>query len=148
MAPFPRSKFEPKQFTIQSVPGVPGVLSTDIEHAAIVAGEDHQRVVGDFLLVKRVHHFADNPVQFVNKVAVRTAAAGALKARRWREGMMDVCCRQIQEERILSASLNPVDRLAGQSCADGFIVVQRVGSSSSANLIDPIFSGKTLVCDF
>jgi hypothetical protein len=46
-------------------------------HAAVVAGEEHERVFGEALFVERVEHTAHADVQVADEVAKRPAFAFA-----------------------------------------------------------------------
>ena len=75
MAALPRSKLEAQKFAIETMSGVPGILASYIEHAPVVTGEDHECVVSNALVLERFHDLPDDPVEFVNEVAVGAALA-------------------------------------------------------------------------
>jgi len=80
--------------------GASAGLSAHQQPRAVVAGEDDEGVVGHALFLERFEDFADAPVEFLDDIAVDTAAALTLKAirgeqRRVREGMGEV-----EEERL------------------------------------------------
>jgi hypothetical protein len=94
MAAFPRSKLEAQQFSVQSMPGLPCLLTGVIEHAPVVAGENDQCVLGTPRFIKRSQHLADDPIKFVDEVAIQPALAGHLESRMRRKGVVIVGVNQ------------------------------------------------------
>lgn len=83
MAAFPSVEFKAEQVAILIVALSPGFLSAEIDHAAVVAGEEDQGVFGQIFRFEGVEDFADDPVEFVDEVAVASGLAGALESDRW-----------------------------------------------------------------
>ena len=71
--------FEPSKLPLIFVAQLCGGASAQVEHAAVVAGENHKRIVGDPFGFEGCHDFADDPVEFMHEVAIDSAIAGPLK---------------------------------------------------------------------
>ena len=87
------------------------------DNAAVVAGEDHQRVLGELEPVERVEQLADAPVEFVDEVAIGTVrAAGEL----WVGGdwPMHGIGGEIKKEGLFMVGLQPAGRLGGERFHD------------------------------
>ena len=70
-----------------------------VDHRAVVAGEDHQRVVRQLESVERVEHLADAPVELCDRVAARAASARAGEPRVGHARDVDVVGGEVEEER-------------------------------------------------
>ena len=89
---------------------------------AVVAAEDDQRVLREAVFTQRVEHAADAPVEFLDDIAIKPAAAfvferGRRKQRRVRESV-----REIEEERLRLVRGDEFHRFLGvAACQRGLI---------------------------
>lgn len=139
MTAFPGVEFETEEIIVLLVAAFPCFLTTEVDHASVVARENDQGVVRQSLLLQGASHFSHDPVQLVHKIAIATRFTGPLKPGMRREGVVDVGRRKIQEERFVLVCLNPIYRFASEGGADLIIVVELMGFFSAANLIDISF---------
>lgn len=112
MATFPDTELESQQVAVHSVPCFERGLPSMVEHPAVVTGQDHERVVAQSILFEAREHLSDDPVKFMDGVTIEPTLAGPLKSFSRCEGMMDVGCSQIEEERFLLAIRHPLDRFS------------------------------------
>ena len=135
MAAFPHAELETKQITVLSMPGLERRLSAEVKHASVVTGKDHQRVVGQTVLFETRKNLTNDPVEFMDEVAIKPALAGALKTFRRSEGVMNVGRRQIQKEWLVFPLTNPLDGFLRERCSDLVVVEQFVSFFRSAERI-------------
>ena len=135
MSSFPGVELETEQLAVEAMSRLPRRLAPTIEHRSVVTGEDHQRVAGHARLVEGRHDLPHDPIQLVDKIAIGAHLASASKSLSRREGMVNVGCREVREERRVLLFLNPPDGFPGQCRADFRILVKRVGRLGTADLV-------------
>ena len=101
------------------------VLVAVVEHRAVVAGEDHQRVVGQLQAVERREQLADAPVELHDRVAagpivVLPTNRGVRHARH-----VDVVRGEVEEERLVLVPLDELDALAREGVGHVFVFPER-----------------------
>ena len=122
MSTFPGPELVAKEFTVCSVTRLPGFLTGGVEHASIVASENDKRIVCQLSFIEGSEDLTDNPVEFVDEVAVEPAIARTDELRCGSEWVMDIGCREIEEEgRFPVALLNPFHCAFGE-CRSNLIV--------------------------
>ena len=112
-----------------------------VEHAAVITGKDHQRVVTQSVVFEARENLTDDPVEFMDEVTIESTLAGALKTFGRREGVMNVGCRQIQKEGFVLAFFDPLDGFLCERRADLVIVEQLVSFLRSTELIGTSLRG-------
>ena len=63
MSAFPGIKFEAEKISVLTVSQCPCILTPQIDHAAVIAGENHEGVVSQSFFVERAGYFTDDPVE-------------------------------------------------------------------------------------
>ncbi len=122
--------------------GLVGFLTGDVQHAAVVAGEDDEGLVSDVELVEGVEDFADHPIELVNEVAVESAVAGADELFGWSEWVMDVGGGEVEEEGLVAVLLlDPLDGLVLEGRADEVVDVKFVSFFCAADAAVATFLG-------
>ena len=76
-----------------------------VEDAAVVAGEDDERVVGQLQLVELGEHLANGPVELDDGVAADAALALAAELRVRHARDVDVVRGHFEEERLVSCAV-------------------------------------------
>ena len=76
---------------------------------------------------KTAHDLTNDPIEFVNEVAVKPALAGALKTFGGREGVVDVGGRQVKKKGFVVAGLDPLNRFFGKDRSNLEVIVNLVG---------------------
>src|SRR5689334_9515796 len=112
---------------------LPRLLRRVIQHAAVVARDDYERILAELQFVERAHDLADHPIELVQKITVRAALAGPFESRMRRERMMNVGRREVDEERLLAMPLHPSDRFLSQRCAEFLVAIQTVRRLAAGN---------------
>ena len=72
MATFPGIRFVATQGPAREMPAGLQFFRTGVRREAVVAGEDHQRVVGHAALFQRIEHSADHRIGLDHQVGHRT----------------------------------------------------------------------------
>ena len=114
--------------------GLEQLVILRLEHAAVVAGENHERVLGDAELVERVEHAADAAVEFLNPIAVETRLALAREILVGRDGVVDGDRRKVEEKRFVPGLLrDPRRRLVGEHLHHALVLPARRGEIENAS---------------
>lgn len=133
MAALPRAEFIAEPVAVGAMAGTPGVLAALVEHAAVITGENHEGMLGEFEIVEGREDLADHPVEFVNAVPVASAVAGALETRVRGKWVVDLGGGEVEEERGVFFGANPSDGFFGQGGAEFSILVERVGGLATGD---------------
>ena len=106
--------------------GLEEAFDLGLEDAAIVAREDHQRILGRAHLVERGKDAADALVEFMDPVSVESGCAPASEILVGRDRVMDSDWREVEEEGlILPLGFKPGRRFIGQHLHDALIFAAR-----------------------
>lgn len=120
---FPNAEFGAEEFAVDGVSEFGGGAAAEVEHAAVITGDKDKGVVGNAALFEAFHDLADDPVEFVNEVAVDAGLACALKTLSGSEGVVDIGGGEEAEEGFFVAGLDPLGGFFGEGGAD-FVVVE------------------------
>ncbi len=131
----PDAELGAEEVAIDLVSFFSGDAAAEVEHAAVVAGEEDEGVVGDALGLEGLHHFANHPVEFVDEVAVDAALAGALESGSRGEGMVDGGGGEETEERGVAAFFDPARGFFGELGADLVVVETFVRFDGALELV-------------
>ena len=123
VAAFPCPEFEAEQVAVDLVARSRGITPSQVEHAAVVTGEDDQRVSAQAGLLEAFGHLPDHPVQLLNEVAVELRLARSPGTFPGREGVMHMGRGQVEKERLLLVGSDPVDRLLRQDGSYRVVIV-------------------------
>ena len=130
MSAFPSAELETLQFSIQPVPCFPGLLPSVVKHAAVVAGKQDHRVVGNSMIIKHLEHFTYHPIQLMDEVAIQPALAATMEALVGCKRMVDMRRRQIQKERLVPvfslAVVYPLHSLLGKGDTNRIVAIDHV----------------------
>ena len=111
------------------------VLVAVVHHAAVVAAEEDQRVVGQAEPVEGGQDLADRPVELLDRVAAGAALAGPLEPRVRDAGDVDVVRVEVEEERPVLVPLDEGDGLAGDRV--GHVLVLPARRLAAGHVADP-----------
>src|SRR5205823_7841609 len=87
------------------------ILVAVVQHRAIVAGENYQRVPDKLQAVECLEYFTGAPVELRNSVPAGSHAGLARKTRMGNARHVDVVRGEIEEERVALVALDELNRL-------------------------------------
>ncbi len=110
------------------------VLVSVIHHAAVIARDNDECVIGEFQPVQGGEHFSHRPVKLLDGVSPRAMTALAGEPWVWHTGDMNVVRGEIQKKRSLTGSFDELNRLVGQDV--GHLFVMPAGRVASRHITD------------
>ena len=118
---FPEGAFVAAQGGVGAVVELPDVLVAIVHDAAVVAGEEHEGVIGEFESVERFKELRNGSVQFVDGVTAGSGGAAAFPAGMRDAGHVDVVGCEVEEERSVRIFLDELDTLTGEGIGHFFV---------------------------
>jgi hypothetical protein len=126
MSALPRAKLVAEPVAIRAVSRPPRRLPAFVQHAAVIARQNQQRVLRQLEFVERSQQLADHPVELVDEIAIASAFTGPVEARMRRERVMNVRRGKQQEERRVPMLADPAHRFGGEIRAEFLVLIKRV----------------------
>ena len=99
----PHAALPHRSLALAQPPGAAGVVAV-AQPRAVVAGEDHERVVGELVLVERLQDLAHRPVDLLDHVAEQPLLALPLELVADEQRDVRHRVRDVQEERLRPCS--------------------------------------------
>ena len=115
------SAFEGGQFSFAEGCGESGVVAV-AEEWAVVAGEDHDRSIGDAAEVDRIEDIANGGIEFGDHVAVGAMARSAAKGFAGEDRDVGHDVREVEEEGLVRSAADEVDRFVSESTCEERLV--------------------------